>query len=458
MAALAYLVYLWSPFYVSTTAITTSDSFAALLTFIFLFLYVLPFVLFGVIYPWFRNNTIANRIYLSSLLTTFTVLISNLFTHNLAFHLYDNPLVIQIVDISGVSLLFWVIVFVNLSLSHAIHNMWIYKNRLKLLPKQFYFGLMGLMTAGIAVLGYGYYQLNINNINQQDNISVASVQANLGSRLSPLAIVRDSKQGQALSYIEMTRELMQEHKLIDLIVWPENGMPVDCNNTYIKNKISLFVKEIKTPLIYQCNECKVSDGSSQCYNQSRFLDPDGELVNQYNKHNLFPLVEHIPKKFSYEFIVDKLKITEDYMVGKKVSLFESTKARIIPSICFDAHSIDLILAGIELGGNLLVIQSNNRIFKQSFIGLFDLSINVMNSVSLRMPTVKVNNSGYGAFISESGMVLDGSITPVYQKTSSTHVLNLNSRYSVFRSIGDWFIYLSGIISICGFIYKNKLKA
>jgi apolipoprotein N-acyltransferase len=41
-------------------------------------------------------------------------------------------------------------------------------------------------------------------------------------------------------------------------------------------------------------------------------------------------------------------------------VFHHDKASIIPAICFDAQSPELVRAGLERGGEVLVVQSNDR--------------------------------------------------------------------------------------------------
>ena len=132
-------------------------------------------------------------------------------------------------------------------------------------------------------------------------------------------------------------------------------------------------------------------------------------------------------------------------------LFRHDKAQIIPAVCFDAQSPDLLRSGLERGGQVLVVQSNDRIFKQSKIGLFDLAINIASAVAMRVPMVKVNNSGYGASLQANGRLVPDSITPVYRRLATVHEVILQPRFSLYRRFGNWFIYLAGVMTVVGLV-------
>lgn len=71
---------------------------------------------------------------------------------------------------------------------------------------------------------------------------------------------------------------------------------------------------------------------------------------------------------------------------------------------------------------------------------------------MRVPVVKVSNSGYGAFLQVNGRLVPDSITPRYQRVVSVHELALEPRSSLYRRFGDWFTYLAGTIAVMGFLF------
>jgi apolipoprotein N-acyltransferase len=193
--------------------------------------------------------------------------------------------------------------------------------------------------------------------------------------------------------------------------------------------------------MYQCNQCVNKNGLNTCYNQSRYIGGTGEIEAVYNKQNLMPLFEHIPNILKRTFVEKEFHKELLFKKGDSTKLFHNTHAKIIPSLCYDAHDNRLIKKGLNLKGELLIIQSNDRIFKQSHIGLFDTAINIINAISFRIPMVKSSNSGYGVFLSSSGKIVKNSLTPLSQRFTSVHTLELKENFSLYKTYGDWFYLL-----------------
>ena len=440
-AVLIWLVYLWTPFYNPAFMISNEMFLASFLTFFHLFSYMIPFILLGTIYHHFNSYHIRDTLYLASIFTFFSMSIPTLFTFNMGTSLYAFPLLLQILDVSGVSLLLWLILVVNLSLKNMI---------LLLLKKQigkdFLKNSILLISVVFFILGYGLWKLSITQqVKVKNEITIATIQPNMGHRLHQMAMIRDNKKSTPYSHIELSRKALSQNKKIDLIVWPEGGLLVDCDNQAIVNKLSAFTKEIATPLMYQCNQCIDKKDSNTCYNQSRYMGDKGQIEAVYNKQNLIPLFEHIPDIFKKTFVAKEFHNELFFEQGEENRLFYHPHAKIIPAICYDAHSEKLIKKGLELNGELLVIQSNDRIFKQSHIGLFDTAINIISAISFRVPMVKSSNSGYGVFLSSSGKIIENSLTPLNKRHISVHTVVLRDTFSFYRSYGDWFYW---VILLC----------
>jgi apolipoprotein N-acyltransferase len=450
-SAIIWQVYYWTPFYESALTIAGSERSAAIFTALHWSTYMVPFLLFGALYRRCDSCSLWHGIYYASLFTLLLALTPVLFTFNLATFLYHQPVPLQLLEISGYSFLLWLILLVNLLLKNLLVIAWRRRKGDRGDSATAVHNLITLVAIGALVIGYGNWRLG--QFDQPSatakSIQVATIQANLGGKLHPLQTLRDSSSRPGYSYVELTRTALAQSPSIDLIVWPENSVTLSCDDPVISARLSRFVDGIDRPLIYQCVACEGEGTDEKCHNQSRYLDAEGVTRFTYNKQNLIPLFEWMPQTPINALIEPGLKNELLFHKGEESRLFTDPHARIIPAICYDAHSSGLIRRGVELGGELLIIQSNDRIFKRSAIGLSDLAINIITSVSYRLPMIKASNSGYGAFVEASGRILPDSITPVYQRHISIQTLHLQEETSLYRSYGDWFIFVAGLIVLTG---------
>ena len=416
---------------------------------------MLPFIVLGLVHGRFNDPTVRNAAILASILTLATFATPTLFAFNLGSFLYEHPLPLQLLDLSGTSLLLWAIVLVNILLRNVIVIVWESRRvRGRILSAAATGNAVALVAVASLVAGYGLWQLDSADSAaapgaSRQSLRIASIQPNMGPAMRPLQVVRDNRQSRPFSHIELTRRAIRDHGTPDLVVWPENGLAVHCDDPIVSGKISEFAASIAVPLMHQCVDCVTRKGEG-CYNQSRYVDASGVTLWRHNKRNLVPLFERMPNLPLGSMIGAGLRKDATFLVtGNEPVLFLHDKARIIPAICFDAQSPDLLRTGLEQGGQVVIVQSNDRIFKMSKIGLFDLAINIAGAVAMRVPMVKVSNSGYGAFLQTSGRLVPDSITPVNTALSSVHTLELEARTSIYRKYGDWFIYVAGSIVLLG---------
>lgn len=431
------LIYPWTSFYDAAYLVSQEIFLASALTFVHLFSYMLPFIIVGAFYHVLKPYALLHTFFIASLFTVLSLGIPTLFTYNLATALYNYPLLLQVLDISGLSLLLWFIVVINMSLKNMLLLLWHQNFQKELLTNTM------VITATLAfIISYGYWHLNIKTTEESNKqITIATIQPNMGhAKLHHMVMIRDNKKNEPYSHIELSRKALATNPNINLIVWPEGGVSVDCQNKAILNKLSSFTQEIGTALMYQCHE--IIDGIY--YNQSRYMGVTGKLENIYNKQNLIPFFEYIPKIVQNTFIAKKFEGERFYKQGEQNNLFYNDKVSIIPAICYDAHSHELIRKGLKRNGDLLVIQSNDLIFKKSNIGLFDTATNIITAVSFRVPVVKSSNSGYGVFLSSKGEVIENSLTPPNQRYISVHTIAFKKTSSLYREYRDWFYWLSCI--------------
>ena len=460
-SALVWLGYLWQPFYESALTIAHSAASAAALTALHQSGYMLPFIVLGASHCLFDSRSVRDAVVLASLFTVTTFATPTLFAFNLASVLFEHPVPLQLLDLSGTSLLLWVIVLTNLLVRNFVEDVRDACQARRRRPSPAAVRNVAAITAiGCLVFGYGAWRLQTADDSTAESpgasLRIAAVQPNMNSAMRPLAVIRDNRETRPYSHIELTRQAIRDHGIPDLVVWPENGMLVRCDDSVVSSAIVAFAASIAVPLMHQCVDCTAGDG--RCFNQSRLVDANGNTVARHNKRNLVPVFERRSALLDGRMVRDRARTALTFVADtSEPMLFILDKAAIIPAICFDAQSIGLVREGIEKGGQVLVVQSNDRIFKSSKIGLFDLAINITVAVSLRVAMAKISNSGYGAFMHASGRLVAGSITPVNAVLSSVHSLGLESRDSLYRRRGNWFLPVAALVAAMGALLSCRRR-
>lgn len=441
------------PFYGAALLIAPNTLVATLSTGLILLSYMAPYMLFSGMYGRFDTLRLQDSLILASWFTLGVVLTPVLFTFSLATFLYQQPVILQILEFSGYSLLLWIIVLVNLLLRNLLLMGWRWWTVGKSdLPWRCHVGVLVLIAT--LLVSYGTWRLAGAEVSSAGTLRVATIQANLGGRLKQMALLRDSPQRPGYSYVELTRAALESAGPVDLVIWPENGIPVDCDHPGFAQRLSAFVADIATPLMMQCSAC---EGEVRCHNQSRYLDAQGTVQARYNKQHLIPFFEWMPDATWARLVAPNLQDELLFEKGEQSQLFHHGETAIIPAVCYDAHDMALLHQGTALGGEVLAVQSNNRIFGLTHIGLSDLAINIITSASLGLPMVKVSNSGYGGLLDGYGRILPDSISPLYQRYFAVHELPLVGRETLFRRYGDWFAWIIAVVAIGGCCIRRDLR-
>ena len=444
------------PFYGAALTISPNVPVAMLSNALILISYMFPYILFSALHGRFESITLRDSLILASWLTLGMVLTPVLFTFSPATFLYRQPVFLQVLEFSGFSLLLWVIVLVNLLVRNLLLMAWQRWIRGETgAPWRLHAGVL-VLTVGL-VVGHGYWRLADADTASAGTLRVATVQANLGGRLTQMALLRDGPQRPGYSYVELTRAALEEAGPVDLVIWPENGITVECDHPALARRLSTFVADIATPLMYQCTACEATAGGEgeRCHNQSRYMDATGTARFRYNKQHLIPFFEWLPDATWATLVAPHLQNELLFQKGESSQLFHHGQTAIIPAICYDAHDMALLRRGTALGGELLAVQSNNRIFGLTKIGLSDLAINIISSASLGLPMVKVSNAGYGGVVDGYGRILPDSISPLYERHFDVYDLPLVGRETLFRRYGDWFAWVVAVVAIGGLVIQEK---
>lgn len=356
---------------------------------------------------------------------------------NITHSLYNQPLFIQLLDLGGVSLLFFVIALVNWLSADLI--------RWKLRKEKFIPVVISLVLIFAFVCGYGKFRLDELNAMEKNapgehTVRIAAVQPNLP--LGPDYHDRSRTQmGIFKSAVARTREIMLQDKQIDLAVWPEIPLPVGCQCGIQKQAGFVdVVRQTGRPLIIGCQE--TGPGKKPLFfNAAMLIEKDGGCGAGYRKRILVPFSEYLPYEREFSFLRRIFKRGASYSRGTDAVVMDIGRGRrIIPSICYEATFSHTIRDGARLGGNIIVNMVDDAWFGENDASLIHMSLALFRSVEYRMPYVRATNSGVGVFVRATGEIVPGSITPLFKTAATIHTLYVPQKRSPYFHLGDAFLY------------------
>ena len=113
-----------------------------------------------------------------------------------------------------------------------------------------------------------------------------------------------------------------------------------------------------------------------------------------------------------------------------------------PTICFEVAYDDLVRANVDLGANLLLVQTNNATFGYTDESVQQLAISRIRAMEHGRSVVHVSTVGVSALITPDGTVHQPSA--LFTRTVLSGSLPLRSVRTVATMVGPWPEYAAGL--------------
>ncbi len=267
--------------------------------------------------------------------------------------------------------------------------------------------------------------------------------------------------------IDLSEKALKENP--DTIIWSETAIvpPIEfyMKNRKYKRKVELirrffaFRDSTDTSFIIGNNDWIGSFDKHQNFN-SVLHYKDGKLQDTYHKMHLVPFMEHFPYKDmfpgTYKYIMD-LKVSF-YDKGDEYTLFDQNGFKLAPLICFEDTFAYLSRNFVRDGADVLVNLTNDSWSPEYASNIQHMSIAIFRSVENRRSMVRSTTAGYTTVIDPNGKRI-GEIEPFTDNYLVTDTPVYTDRMTLFTRFGNWFDYLSLIISavalIVGLVVKIK---
>jgi len=363
---------------------------------------------------------------------------------NLVHSLYQSPRQIQLADIGGVPLVFFVIHLVNFLIANAIIQI---KSNLKITRISFILAL----SIWLANWTYGSYRLDsiskLISVNTQKELTVAMIQPDF-------AITKRERKDWLASTDQLSqliKHAINQELPIDLIVLPELPTPISYRlYQYDKTFFNQLINDI--PLvyagIYYNNEKNLENLS---YFNTLELIQNQQLIQHYQKQKLVPLAEYLPFEEKVPFLRTLFPNAPRYQPGEQTLLLPLKKMQseinLIPLICYEAVFTEIVSKGVNVGGDILLNAVNDAWFDDTEGRRIHFALALFRAIEYRMPMIRVTNNGISAIIDASGSILTASVIPSFKSGYSITDIPVIKIDSFYKHNGYFFMLICCLFCI-----------
>ncbi len=444
--------------------------------------------------------------------TAFDFAFQEFFPYDIGNMMHKDLLIMQIVDITGISGLTFLMVLssgiIFTILSYFFPRVTKTKRR-----RQFPY-LVVASSVGLILLTHIYGYVRINEIEDIEReapaVKVGFIQPNTimpveDFRNNPEYLDREMEEDWVNYFqrkcIQLTLKILVENPDVELIVWPEGSLPNlylqdprTANEIKYKAKLQSIAKgealknenedEVYILLNTYDEEIRYNIVKGEeltiKYDNFDLISPDGNIVDSYKKILLTPLNGYTPlDKFLSK---DNLPIIRDivsglgesgYVSGNEVKVLQVGKWKFAPQSGYEAlaphftrlfanMNADFI---INLANNRWIGNSNELIYGRGKAAKQYFTLTYPRAIENRMYLVNVANSGVSGVISATGKKLpfvsksgeDTYTTAFYEQDygiTKIKPLNIDSFYKSYGNVFGWAIFILGLIVIVVSIIIN----
>ncbi len=366
----------------------------------------------------------------------------------LGYSQYRNLPLIQIVSITGIYGVSFLLAVFNASLSQAL----IFRPR-----RITYISPPLFLLALAATLGYIRLQELDASSDSDDQIQVGIIQGNIpqGEKWKEGRSQRSTEK-----YLDLTRQLVQIERstAFDLIIYPETALPFPLNHpTYdsYRQRIISLAQEIEVPLLVGALKC-TSD--NQTLNRAFLFDVDGRVVGSYDKVHLVPFGEYLPLPWLFQYMEGLTAESGAFAHGTGFSSLPLPLRgdRVLPFgvfICFESVFPEITRALVQEGAQFIVNTTNDAWFGQTAAPYQHLSMAIVRAVETGRPLLRAANTGISAVVEPSGRIVQ--TTQLFDTKVLSVSISPSTELTPYVRYGNFFVGMCGLVLVGCALIKFK---
>lgn len=304
--------------------------------------------------------------------------------------------------------------------------------------------------------------LPIGTASESGTLRIGAVQGNV-----PAAGAEAMSQARevAANHAAGTRALADRvgSQALDLVVWPESSSDLDPRTEpQIATLVGGAARAVGAPILLGTQRF----AAGRRYNDLILWRPDGgadpDVV--YTKQRPVPFGEYIPYRVALRAVAPVVdRVRTDMAAGSAPALVGIDIARlgrsvpIVTAICFEVAYDDLIREGVRLGGELIVIPTNNASFGRTQESTQQLAMGRFRAVESGRAVVQISTVGVSALIRPDGSVQ--ASTGLFTAEQMVGELPLRTTLTVAARLDEWPSRLatwSGLLLVAIAVVRGRL--
>ncbi len=219
-----------------------------------------------------------------------------------------------------------------------------------------------------------------------------------------------------------------------LIIWPEVPGPIYYyDDPTFRDEATVLARTTQAYFLFG-TVGQTPQGAP--LNSAVLLKPNGDFVERYDKINLVPFGEYVPRLFS--FVNRITHEAGDFVPGSRIVVLPMDGHALGVYICYEAAFPHEVREFVRGGAQLLVNISNDGYFGHSAAREQHLEIARMRAVENQRWLLRSTNDGITVVTDPAGRVMQR--LPMYQEDQMRAGFEFTSETTFYTMHGDWFAW------------------
>jgi len=346
-----------------------------------------------------------------------------LFPSYFANCLHELPLLEQIADLGGPSLISALMVAINA----ALYGIWGAVRGKHPFPRPLVFGTAAALAF---TLGYGAYRIAQVDaaVASAPKLRVGLVQANMGI----LEKRREPEKG--LRRHQEQSRFLEERYRPDLLIWPESA------NSFVipddQKQAPEVLDDLHTPILFGGLATRDDRGQRRIYNTAFMMDAKARITSTVDKTYLLAFGEYLPFGETFPVLYDWSPHTSHFSAGTHMRPMQVGAHRITTLICYEDVLPEFVRAALNEGDSQLLVNiTNDAWFGDTTEPWIHLALAKLRAVEHHRYLVRATNSGVSAIIDPVGRVV--THTGTFERASFSAEVAMLDGTTLYRVVGDW---------------------
>jgi apolipoprotein N-acyltransferase len=289
---------------------------------------------------------------------------------------------------------------------------------------------------------------------------------NNGTTLDITFIQGGGKQGTHAIYTS-THDVFNRHLALtkslkpnssrDVLVWPENAVNVTQEGLFVDNQdyvqLAAEAQRLNVPIVV----CITEDGGPRKFmNAAIVIEADGRISGRYDKVRRVPFGEYIPMRSLFSALGAPINLVpRDARPGDARAWLDVAGTRAAVAVSWEVFFGGRVNEGIVDGATFIINPTNGSSYTGTLLQSQQMASSSLRAREQSRWLVQVSPTGFSAFVSPNGTILDR--TTISHSAIVDRTISLRSGRTFYSYMGNS-PYILGLIALLLLLMQRRSRA